>query len=350
MPRKPEPKNIVLIRTDRIGEVLLSTVAVDAVRGRYPDARISFVTSSYSMPLLEDREDIEEVITFETMDKRSVLCGAVCLACMLKRKRFDTAVVFNPHKALHLGCFLAGIPRRIGYSRKWGGKLLTDTIEDEREKGEKHETEYDMDLVRLLGVEGAAPAPRLPISTVTGEALDVLLRQHNISLVRPLVVIHPGSSNPAKIWPRERYADLIRRLKTELGCDVAVLGSRKERDLAESVIFKSGVDAINLSGKLTLKEVAAFLKKAVLFIGNDTGPMHMAAALGVPVIAIFGRNLAGVSPTRWRPIGHGNIVFHEDSGCFPCYDTECPYEYKCLRAIPVSSVFEAAKKIVEKTG
>ena len=135
-----------------------------------------------------------------------------------------------------------------------------------------------------------------------------------------------------------------------LGCDVAILGDKKEKDLAESVIFKSGVDAINLSGALTLKQLAAFLKKAVLFIGNDTGPMHMAAALDVPVIAIFGRNQPGVSPSRWRPIGHSNVVFHEDSGCFPCYDTECPYEYKCLRAVTVEAVFEAAQKIVEEAG
>ena len=165
MPRKPSPKNIVLIRTDRIGEVLLSTVAVDAIREWYPKARISFVTSAYSMPLLEDREDVEEVIAFETMSRGPALCRAMCLAGALKARRFDTAIIFNPHKALHLGCFLAGIPRRIGYGRKWGG-LLTETIEDHRDKGEKHETEYDMDLVRLLGVKGPAPAPRLPISTV----------------------------------------------------------------------------------------------------------------------------------------------------------------------------------------
>ena len=167
-----------------------------------------------------------------------------------------------------------------------------------------------------------------------------------IDTKKPLIAVHPGSSNPAKMWPADMYAGLIKRVKMELGCEIAVLGSEEEKLIAESVIGAAGIKAHDLTGKFDLKELAAFIGKCGLFIGNDTGPMHMAAALGIPVIAIFGRNIPGVSPRRWGPWGENNVVFHENPGCDPCYDSKCPYDYKCLSAITVDAVFEAVKRIV----
>ncbi len=335
-------KNIVIFRTDRIGEVLLSTVAADAITERHPGASVSFVTSEYSKPLVEGRNNIKKIITVDTFKKNNWFLRAVDLAILLRKSRFDAAIVLNPHKMLHLACFLAGIPDRIGYDRKWGF-LLNRKIHDERERGEKHEIEYTMDLLRLTGIESGAPAPRLSVERKDKDVVEKLLAEKGVIPDRPLVVIHPGSSNPAKIWPRERYAELIRRLRKEAGCNVAVLGSREERDLTGGILKKSGTDVLDFTGILDLKELAALIKRSKLFIGNDTGPMHMAAALDIPVIAIFGRNMPGTGPTRWRPWGEKHVVFHEDPGCDPCYDAACPYDHRCLRAITVEEVFNAAK-------
>jgi len=345
MPRNNKPQNIVLIRTDRIGEVLLSTVAVDVIKKRFPNAKFTFITSGYSRPLLEDRKDIAEVLTFETMKKANPVFKAFQLTSMLRKRHFDIAVVFNPHKALHMACFLAGIPIRVGYDRKWG-VFLNRKIEDERDKGEKHEIEYTMDLLRLLGIEETSASPSLPVSEVSEKELENITEKIGMEFNKPLIIIHPGSSNAVKIWPIERYVELIRRIKQKTTCYIVLIGSREEKDLSARMAFESGVKVINLTGALDLKQLAALLKRASLFIGNDSGPMHMAAALDVPVIAIFGRNIPGVSPTRWRPWGIKHIVFHEDSGCFPCYDAECPYEYKCIRAVTVDAVFEAVQKIM----
>ena len=339
-------RNIVIFRTDRIGEVLLSTVAVDAVKYRYPQARVTFVTSEYSRGIVDGRDDIDEVLTAGTMEKGGWFKKAVRLSALLEKKRFDVSLVLNPHKILHLACFLAGIPRRLGYDRKWGF-FLNEKIPDQRERGEKHEIEYTMDLLRLLGIEGKAPAPRLQVNSEAGKVIEKLLSAKGIAADMPLICVHPGSSNPAKVWPHERYAELIRRLKEEAGCDVAVLGGKEETGLTGKILTEAGTDALDFAGMLDLKELAALIKRSELFIGNDTGTMHMAAALDVPVIAIFGRNIPGVSPARWRPWGDKHVVFHEDPGCDPCYDTACPYDYKCLRAITVEAVFNAAKKIVK---
>ncbi|MCK4852363.1 MAG: lipopolysaccharide heptosyltransferase II [Candidatus Omnitrophica bacterium] len=335
------------MRTDRIGEVLLSTIAVDRIKKRYPEARVSFVTSEYAKDIVSGRRDVSEIITVDTMDNKWWLVKAVLLGSSLRKRHFDAAVVLNPHRALHVACFLAGIPERIGYDRKWGF-LLNRTIRDERDKGEKHEIEYTMDLLNVMGIDTAAPAPELPVDRETEDFISGFLSRNGIRPDRPLLIIHPGSSNPAKMWPADRYAELITRLRSSLDCQVAVVGDKKEREPAERVVRESKADVYDLSGEFDLKGLAAFLKTSALLITNDTGPMHMAAALGVPVIAIFGRNIPGAGPVRWRPWGEGHVVFHEDPGCAPCYDTACPYDHKCLRAVTVDAVLGAALRILSK--
>ncbi|MDP8299918.1 MAG: lipopolysaccharide heptosyltransferase II [Candidatus Tantalella remota] len=345
MHKKTDPENIIILRTDRIGEVLLSTVVVDAVKGESPDARITFATSGYSKPIVEGRTDIEEVMVVDVPEKKGWFAGSLALAKRLREKRFDAAIILNPHKALHLACFLAGIPVRVGLNRKWGF-LLTSSILDERYTGEKHEIEYALDVLGPLGITAEPSSPRLEIDDSAQSYADALLKEKGNSSKKALIAVHPGSSNPAKIWPHERYEGLIRKIAAEMDCDVAVLGSGDEKELVAQIVRESDAGAIDLSGKLDLRQLAAVLNRATVFIGNDNGPMHMAAALGVPVMAIFGRDIPGVSPRRWRPWGDKNVVFHEPPGCDPCVDTECPYEYKCLKAITVDAVFDAVKKTV----
>lgn len=340
-------KRIVILRTDRIGEVLLSTVAVDAVKRQYPGSKVYFVTSSYSEPLLSDREDIEEVFLADTFTRRGWILRAIALAGALRPCRFDAAIVLNPSKMLHLACFMAGIKIRAGYSRKWGS-LLNRKAADKRDQGLKHEIEYTLDLLKLIGIELEPFSPTLRASEKSCRSVEAILKDKGYRQDRPLIAVHPGSSNPAKLWPSAKFARLIRSIKKDLDCDVAVLGSGGEREVTASVIKESASEAIDLGGILDLKGLAALLSRASLYIGNDNGPMHMAAALGVPVIAVFGRNIPGVGPVRWGPWGEKHTVFHKDPGCDPCYDTKCPYNFKCLDNIGVEEVLEAAKDIMER--
>ncbi len=348
MKKNSDPQRVVVLRTDRIGEVLLSTVVIDAIKKRYPRAEVSFVTSAYSRPLVEGRDDVRETMTFDTLRKGAILRRAFDLAAVLARKKFDTALILNPHKSLNLACFLAGIPKRVGYDRKWAF-LLTDKLEDKRNQGLKHELEYAMDLLRLIGIEGEIPSPRLVVKAPDEAYVAGLLTGKGVRKDKPVAVIHPGSSNRAKIWPMERYAELAKRIKFELSASVCIIGGKEERALAERIIKLSGSDAVNLAGELNLGQLAAFIKRAALFIGNDAGPMHIAAALGVKVIAIFGRNIPGAGPVRWRPWGNGHVVFHENPGCEPCGDRACPFDYKCLKAVTVEAVYNAAKNILAGT-
>ncbi|MDD5634917.1 MAG: glycosyltransferase family 9 protein, partial [Candidatus Omnitrophica bacterium] len=210
-------KNIIIFRTDRLGEVLLSTVCVDVLKKNFLDASISFVTSEYSRPLLEDRKDLKEIFIFDTIDKRPGIVDAFRLARQLRRGKYDLAVVLNPHKMLHLACFLAGIPLRLGYNRKWAF-FLNRKIADNRNEGEKHEIEYTMDLLRVLDIDQTPEELSLPVGKDAESRLVEILKNEKLNFDRPLVVIHPGSSNPAKVWPKENYAELIRELSGSIDC------------------------------------------------------------------------------------------------------------------------------------
>ncbi|MFH1877535.1 MAG: lipopolysaccharide heptosyltransferase II [Candidatus Omnitrophota bacterium] len=339
-------RKIIVFRTDRIGEVLLSTVAVDALKRKYPEAAVTFATSGYSRPIVENRRDLAEILTIDVRGGASWMMEAVRLGVLLRKKRFDMALVLNPHKVLHLACFLAGIPERVGYDRKWGA-LLTKKMPDLKEKGEKHEIEYTKDLLEFAGIECGELSPRLPLSAEAEKNVSAMIRKEGLDSA-PLVAIHPGSSNPAKIWPCERYTELASRIKTETGCNVVILGSREEKPIGEKITRGSEGASVDLTGRLDLSELAALLNRAVLFVGNDNGPMHMAAALGVKVIAIFGRNIPGASPRRWRPWGGKHIVFHENPACRPCYDPGCPYDHRCFKAVSASAVFSAVKDMLAR--
>ncbi|MBU0683419.1 MAG: lipopolysaccharide heptosyltransferase II [Candidatus Omnitrophota bacterium] len=339
------PKKIVIMRTDRIGEVLLSTVVVDSIKTLYPSVEISFVTSEYSRQILENRCDISEILTVDTFSKDKWFLNALKLACTLRKRHFSGAIILNAHKLLHLAVFLAGIPVRVGYKRKWGW-LLNQAIEDKRNEGTKHEIEYAMDFMRLVGFSGAVPVPSLISDKTSEEFVEGLLAEKKVQDKDTLIVLHPASSNPAKMWSKESYARLIKYLKVRLNCVVALIGSREEKNLVNDIVTKCEEEVIDFSGELNLKQLISLLKRAKLFIGNDSGPMHMAAALDVPVVAIFGRKIPGVSPGRWRPWGDKHIVFHKDAGCVTCYDRECPHGYKCLKAVTVDEVFEAVIRLV----
>ena len=349
MMKKTGIKTLVILRTDRNGKVLLSTVAIDAVKDQFPNVEISFVTSTYSKSLLEDRDNVKEIFTFDIFKEKGIFWNAIALAKKLKAAKFDTSVTLNPHKVLHLACFFAGIPLRIGYDRKWGF-LLNKKIRDKRDEGKKHEIEYTYDLLALLGVTKPVKGPYLPVNKKAEESLAGILTGKGIFSDKKMIVIHPGSSNPSKIWSWRNYVELIKRIKKNIYSNVVLVGSEQEKDISGKIMENSGEDVKDLTGCLDIKELIAFLRRCDVFIGNDTGPMHMAAAVGIPVVAIFGRNIPGVSPVRWRPWGDKNIVLYRTMGCDPCLDSGCRKNFKCLEAVTVDAVFSAAKGIMKNTG
>lgn len=341
-------QKILLIRTDRIGDVLLTTPAIYAVRKRFPSSHIAVMVRPYTKDIVEGNPYINEVILYDKDNRHKSILSSLYFALWLKRKGFDLAIIFHPTNRTHIITYLAKIPRRIGFDRNFSF-LLTDRVTHTKQLGRMHEADYNFELLKLLGIEPEGLHLYMPVEKRTEDFVEALLLENGINKDNELVVLHPGASCYSKIWPPERFAKLADMLIEKFGVKIAIVGSGDGKDLtcAKKLYNIMKNKSVIFAGKFGLKELAALLKKSRLFISNDSGPVHIACALNVPVIAIFGRGQPGLSPNRWGPLGKGSIIIHKDLGCREnCLAHNCPYGFKCLMAISVDEVFDAASSIL----
>ena len=208
--------------------------------------------------------------------------------------------------------FLAGIPVRVGYDRKWGC-LLTHRLPDRKALGERHEVEYNLDLVRALGIQASIPRVQFPRLEREEAEVFQLLAQQGIARSEPFIAVHPWTSNPLKQWPAVRFQELIRRVRERVQVRVVVIGGPEESGRVSEVV-PNELPVVNLVGRLTLKQLAALFQRARLLISNDSGPVHLAAAVGTPTVVLFGASSASTGPRRWGPWGDaGHVVIAKSS-------------------------------------
>ncbi|MBI3088493.1 MAG: glycosyltransferase family 9 protein [Candidatus Omnitrophica bacterium] len=300
-----------MIRTDRLGETLLTLPAAEALKTAAPGASLTLLVHPTLAPLLEGLPWVDAVIPDPVPNEPRWWARALRLADRLKAGRFDVAVVANPAKAAHVGVWLAGIPLRVGYDRKWG-RLLTHRIPDDKSVGGRHEVEYNLRLVDALGI----PRPshlslQLPVTAQEDQRIAQLFTQRGVSGQDRLVAVHPWTSNPKKQWPVERFRGLIRYVAGLPGVRPVLIGGPEERQGVAEVVDRGAARVIDVVGCLSLKELAACLRRVRALVTNDSGPMHVAAAVGTPVVALFGTGDPGSHPRRWGPWGSGHTVIHK---------------------------------------
>ena len=319
---------LLFIRTDRLGETLLNLPAVAALQAALPDASVSLLVHPELAPLLAEIPGLAGVLTVPSTAAGPWWVRAWRMGRSLSRHQFDCAIVSNPKKELHAAVWLAGIPVRVGYGRKWGC-LLTRRLVDRKALGERHEVEYNLDLVRSLDLPARALPWRFP--SFSREQDDVFrlpeLQGHSPS--EPLLAVHPFSSTPVKRWPAERYRQLIRLATDQLRARVVVVGGPETRDDVSTLLPTEG-RAVNLVGRLTLRQLAGLLQRARLLVSNDSGPVHLASAVGTRTVVLFGAAHPAAGSRRWGPWGPGHTVIARAS----------------LAEITVEEVFEAIRGIL----
>jgi len=341
-------KRILIVRTDRIGDVLLSTPVIKALRDNFPGAYIAMMVSPYAQDVVRDNPYLDEVIIFDKDSRHKGLLRTYNFAMALKKKKFDAAIILHPTNRVHLVTFLAGIARRIGYDRKLGF-LLTDRIKHTKQLGQRHELEYSLDLVRYLGIMPKDINPFMPIRQESEEIVEGLFKENGITPQDKVIAIHPGASCISKIWPLERFAEVSDKLVEKYGFKILIVAGQKDISLAHKVASIMKHNSINLAGKTSVSQLASVLKRCRLLISNDSGPVHIASALGTPVVAIFGRAQKGLSPLRWGPRGIKDRILHKDVGCIKCLAHNCTKEFLCLKAITVDEVLKAVDSICLET-
>ncbi len=339
-------KRILICRTDRIGDVLLSTAVIKALRDAYPHAYIAMVVSPQAKEIVEGNPYLDSVFIFDKKAAQRGFFGTRRFAQELKKRRFDLSIILHPTNRMHLVTFLAGIPRRIGYDKKLSF-LLTDRIKHTKHLGEKHEMEYALDMVRYLGIEPKEKNLYMPLKKESEIWADNLLKEHCLTGENRLIVIHPTASCPSKIWPAERFAQVANQLILRYKAKIAIISAEKDNPLVKAVIEDIRSLVIDLSGQTSLSQLASLLKRAKLFISNDSGPVHIASAVGTPVISIFGRNQKGLGPQRWGPVGLKDRFLHKPAGCIECLAHNCVKDFACLKAITVEDVVKVAAELLE---
>lgn len=335
-------KRILIVEVNWLGDVLFSTAAIKAIKDKYPKSFLACMVVKRCSQILEDNPSVDEVILFDEKSSHKSLVSKVKFIVSLRKENFDTVFLFHRSFTRAIICYLAGIKRRVGYYREKTGFLLTDKVETP--DNSLHRAEFFINLISKTGIETKDKRYEFFINPKAVDKVVDLLAKAGITREDNYIAINPGGNWDPKRWPAEYYAQLADRISQEIGVKIVVLGAKKDIGLAQRINSKMRNEAIILAGETNLKELGALLKMAKVVVSADSGPMHLAAALGVPVVAIFG-------PTTPRITGPFNpqaehIILQKDVGCpVPCYEVSC-VDNKCMKAITVDEVFKAVKKIL----
>jgi heptosyltransferase-2 len=296
-------RNIFLIRTDRVGDVILTTPAVRAIRQTFPKARVTMMVAAANASLMDGNPDINQLMVDDRWGKHKGMGGFWRLVREVRCQHFDIAVNFIPKKRTNLLCFLAGIPRRVGYLNNKYGFLLSHQILDSRHQGTMHESEYCLQVVKTLGATTDTLMPFLSVKPDDESWAKDVLSHAGYDSSSIMVAVHAGASCPTKRWPVARFADLLKQMRRTYFCHIVLVGGPETIASSRELGKQLGDPVLDMTGKTTLGRLAGLLQECRLLISNDSGPVHMADALGIPVVSIFTRNHPGINPQRWRPLG-----------------------------------------------
>lgn len=338
---------MLVVRLDRIGDVVLSTPVLEELRKQFPHAHIAMMVRPQCRDVVDGNPHVDQVIVYDKEGSERSAFGTIRFARRLERQAFDTALVLHPSHRSHWIPWLARIPVRIGYDRK-GAWRLTHRAAHRKQEGSKHEAEYTLELLAFFGIAPAAPRPSVPVTEAASRRVEGLLTAAGVGADEALVAIHPSASCISKRWMPERFAQVADRLIADRGVRMCLVAGQGDAMHAGRVASAMRRPAINLAGQLSVGELSALLRRCRLLISNDSGPVHLAAAVGTPVVDIFGRNQRGLSPQRWGPIGAGHLILHKEVGCVTCLAHDCDIAFRCLTALEADEVYQGAVSVLDR--
>ncbi len=352
-----EAENVLCVRLDALGDVLMTTPAIRALRASRPGRRITLLGSRAGAEVAELVPEIDDVLVFEAPWMKATRPNPdprleLALVRLLESLGFDAAVIFTVFTqsalpAAHL-CHIAGIPRRLAHCRENPYHLLTDWVpEVDDAASARHEVRRQLDLVATVGARTGDERLSLSVPQGARDHVADLLSSLGIDAETRWAVVHPGASAPSRRYPPEGYAAAARILALE-GWRIVFTGETGERPLVDGIRRQmGGVRSISLAGELRLAGLAALLEAAPVLIANNTGPAHVAAAVGTPVVDLYA--LTNPQHTPWQV---PTRVLYHDVPCRNCFKSVCPEgHHNCLRLVPPHAVAAAARELVgERSG
>jgi heptosyltransferase-3 len=338
------PSRILVVRTDRLGDVVLTLPVFNALRRCFPGAHLAMLAGRYAGAIVEGYAHVDEILWYD--DPGGLVPFRRMMAC-LRAGRYDAAVIVHPTLRLALLAFLSRIPVRVGTGYRYYSLLFNRRVYTHRKTAERHEVEYNLDLLSPLGCAAAPGKPLdVPLHIPPGARERGAKLLEKAGVTGRFVVIHPGSGGSAREWPIGNFGLLARRIIEGMNLAVVVTGTGREFERGEDVVRAVSGRAANLSGQLSLKELAALLEKASLLVVNSTGPLHVGVAVGTPVVGLFPQ-IPVMGPRRWGPFTDNArvLVPEKPPDCHECAGgTGVPCA--CMASITVETAYAAASDLL----
>ena len=334
------PNRILIVRSDRIGDVVLTLPLAGALKHYFPQSHITFAVRGYTASITQNCSFVDETIILPDNLQKAPVSEMLQL---LKARKFDTVFAVSPSYPLALLLFLAGIKHRIGLGYRWYSFLFNHKIWDHRSKVQFHELEYNLRMLKGLQKDSPFGKKNTPfglnLSPEIHKKAENLLHGLHLPKNRPLIVIHPGSGGSAMDLPVPRYNELIIELEKNHSGTVVVTGNAFEKAICEEVV--NGTSAINLAGNFTLPGLLGIIEKSDIFVSNSTGPLHIAAGLQKYVVGFYPK-IKVCSAKRWGPYSEKSVVFEPPIHCKNCTRKKC-VKLRCMDTIEIHQVAEKIK-------
>jgi lipopolysaccharide heptosyltransferase II len=341
-----EGKRILFFLPNFIGDIFFTTPAIRAIRLNYPGAHLSALVWPGCAEVLEGNPDINEIILNREKERHRGFFGRWALIREIRKEKFDLVFLFHRSRTRAFLCALSGIPNRVGYSTKNRRAFLTMPLVP-LNYDRVHRVEYYLGIVRGAGLEIAEPV-RYVYEVHPNERTwaKEFLERSGIGPSDFKVILSPGGNRPSRRWSATNFGKLVKKMIETWGVKVILTGVNRHKEIFDEIKHEASYHLISAVGETNLKQLAGLIKEADLYIGNDSGPTHLAWALEKPILGFY----AAQHPNHTGPYGDGpKVLLYKNKGCsVPCYSSECEWR-KCIDEISVEEAFQAAGQLLKKS-
>jgi heptosyltransferase-2 len=343
---KTKIRRILIRPSNWVGDVVMNIPAIEAVKENFPESTISVVARPWVTPLLENHPAVDQVLPIKkSRDRLSRISEIIRVVRQIRRQGFDLAILLQNAFEAALLIYLAGIRLRVGYNTDRRGFLLSHSVIKDDRVLDLHQVEYYLHILRAMGWDAESRDPRVFVADRDRKGIQSVLAAAGIGPDHALIGLSPGAVfGPAKRWPAERFAAIGDWAAQQWGTKAVVMGSKGDQDTCTEVnrLMKHG--SLNLCARTTLGEVMALIERCHYFVTNDSGLMHIGAALHVPMVAVFG----STDPIATGPRSRNARIVRHSVDCAPCLKPECPSDHRCMLSIEPDEVWREMEHLREE--
>jgi heptosyltransferase II len=342
--RPISPKNIIVRMPNWLGDLVMATPILADLRNHWPEAKITVFCQGSLGTVLQEDPNINEVLSFQKPKHWWKLKETKKTATVLQQKQYDLGVILTNSLSSAYLFWKGDVSCRIGFKANGRGLLLNQPIPFPAERSSQHLVKTYKTLLEPLGIEQSRSAPKLYTTQGEQQAAKEMLKRLDIQSSDYVIGINPGAAfGSAKCWLPERFMQLTEKLLEFPFVKIVYFGDKNGALLVNDICNTFSNRVVNIAGKTSLRELIAGIQQCNLFLTNDSGPMHVASALGVPLIALFG----STSNVATGPYGGGKVI-HKHVACSPCYRRECPIDFRCMKQIEVDEVYDSIYHFISK--